>query len=217
MSNDENEANLKISNKINVVQKLDNKVTLEKDIVNVDELNSEQAKTINEILNNNAQKQISNINAVVSKNDYIKILQNLGLVNKKTIQLPSEGEITDTERKRFNSQFEFFASENLTADNIKELLNTTENNFEDMKVLLKTGEVQDLDINKLNSTTDGQEYKKSIAEIVFYIKRNSNNEEKAKLTEQYLEKNKDDKYTVSIQYDNDGLTRLIRAKIQEKN
>lgn len=217
MSNDENEANLKISNKINVVQKLDNKVTLEKDIVNVDELNSEQAKTINEILNNNAQKQISNINAVVSKNDYIKILQNLGLVNKKTIQLPSEGEITDTERKRFNSQFEFFASENLTADNIKELLNTTENNFEDMKVLLKTGEVQDLDINKLNSTTDGQEYEKSIAEIVFYIKRNSNNEEKAKLTEQYLEKNKDDKYTVSIQYDNDGLTRLIRAKIQEKN
>ena len=217
MSNDENEANLKISNKINVVQKLDNKVTLEKDIVNVDELNSEQAKTINEILNNNAQKQISNINAVVSKNDYIKILQNLGLVNKKTIQLPSEGEITDTERKRFNSQFEFFASENLTADNIKELLNTTENNFEDMKVLLKTGEVQDLDINKLNSTTDGQEYEKSIAEIVFYIKRKSNNEEKAKLTEQYLEKNKDDKYTVSIQYDNDGLTRLIRAKIQEKN
>ena len=217
MSNDENEANLKISNKINVVQKLDNKVTLEKDIVNVDELNSEQAKTINEILNNNVQKQISNINAVVSKNDYIKILQNLGLVNKKTIQLPSEGEITDTERKRFNSQFEFFASENLTADNIKELLNTTENNFEDMKVLLKTGEVQDLDINKLNSTTDGQEYEKSIAEIVFYIKRNSNNEEKAKLTEQYLEKNKDDKYTVSIQYDNDGLTRLIRAKIQEKN
>ena len=139
----------------------------------------------------------------------------MGLASKDTIKLPSEGEITDTERKRFNSQFEFFASENLTADNIKELLNTTEGNFEDMKVLLKTGEVQDLDIDKLNSQKDGDEYKKNISEIVFYIKRNSNNEEKTKLAEQYLEKNKNDKYTVSIQYDSDGLVRLIRVKIQE--
>lgn len=215
MSNDKTDAIAKISNKINIVQEFDNQVTLEKDVVDMDKLTEEQSNAINNVLKNNAQKQISNILSVASVNDYVKILQNLGLESKDTIKLPSEGEITDTERKRFNSQFEFFASENLTADNIKELLNTTEGNFEDMKVLLKTGEVQDLDIDKLNSQKDGDEYKKNISEIVFYIKRNSNNEEKTKLTEQYLEKNKNDKYTVSIQYDSDGLVRLIRAKIQE--
>ena len=215
MSNDKTDAIAKISNKINIVQEFDNQVTLEKDVVDMDKLTEEQSNAINNVLKNNAQKQISNILSVASVNDYVKILQNLGLASKDTIKLPSEGEITDTERKRFNSQFEFFASENLTADNIKELLNTTEGNFEDMKVLLKTGEVQDLDIDKLNSQKDGDEYKKNISEIVFYIKRNSNNEEKTKLTEQYLEKNKNDKYTVSIQYDSDGLVSLIRAKIQE--
>lgn len=215
MSNDKTDAIAKISNKINIVQEFDNQVTLEKDVVDMDKLTEQQSNAINNVLKNNVQKQISNILSVASVNDYVKILQKLGLASKDTIKLPSEGEITDTERKRFNSQFEFFASENLTADNIKELLNTTEGNFEDMKVLLKTGEVQDLDIDKLNSQKDGDEYKKNISEIVFYIKRNSNNEEKTKLTEQYLEKNKNDKYTVSIQYDSDGLVRLIRAKIQE--
>ena len=215
MSNDKTDAIAKISNKINIVQEFDNQVTLEKDVVDMDKLTEEQSNAINNVLKNNAQKQISNILSVASVNDYVKILQNLGLASKDTIKLPSEGEITDTERKRFNSQFEFFASENLTADNIKELLNTTEGNFEDMKVLLKTGEVQDLDIDKLNSQKDGDEYKKNISEIVFYIKRNSNNEEKTKLAEHYLEKNKNDKYTVSIQYDSDGLVSLIRAKIQE--
>ena len=215
MSNDKTDAIAKISNKINIVQEFDNQVTLEKDVVDMDKLTEQQSNAINNVLKNNVQKQISNILSVASVNDYVKILQNLGLASKDTIKLPSDGEITDTERKRFNSQFEFFASENLTADNIKELLNTTEGNFEDMKVLLKTGEVQDLDIDKLNSQKDGDEYKKNISEIVFYIKRNSNNEEKTKLAEQYLEKNKNDKYTVSIQYDSDGLVRLIRAKIQE--
>lgn len=215
MSNDKTDAIAKISNKINIVQEFDNQVTLEKDVVDMDKLTEQQSNAINNVLKNNVQKQISNILSVASVNDYVKILQNLGLVSKDTIKLPSEGEITDTERKRFNSQFEFFASENLTADNIKELLNTTEGNFEDMKVLLKTGEVQDLDIDKLNSQKDGDEYKKNISEMVFYIKRNSNNEEKTKLAEQYLEKNKNDKYTVSIQYDSDGLVSLIRAKIQE--
>lgn len=215
MSNDKTDAIAKISNKINIVQEFDNQVTLEKDVVDMDKLTEQQSNAINNVLKNNVQKQISNILSVASVNDYVKILQNLGLASKDTIKLPNEGEITDTERKRFNSQFEFFASENLTADNIKELLNTTEGNFEDMKVLLKTGEVQDLDIDKLNSQKDGDEYKKNISEIVFYIKRNSNNEEKTKLAEQYLEKNKNDKYTVSIQYDSDGLVRLIRAKIQE--
>ena len=32
----------------------------------------------------------------------------------------------------------------------------------------------------------------------------------------YLEKESGNKYNVSIEYDADGLTRIIRAKIQEK-
>ena len=168
------------------------------------------------ILKTNTQNQLDSLYSVASLNDYESMLQNLGVMRKKAIQISSTGEVTELERTRFNSQFEFFASSDLTSDNIKELLNTTKDNFEDMKVLLKTGEVQDLDMEKLKSSKDSNEYKKSISEILFYIKRNSNNEQKAEDTSEYL-KNNNDKYTVSIEYDSDKLVRIIRAKIQEQN
>ena len=144
------------------------------------------------------------------------MLQNLEIIDKNTIQISENNEVTDTERKRFNSQFEFFASENLTSDNIKELINTTENNLEDIKVLLKNGEIQDIDMDELNSSNDSSEYKKNISELLFYIKQNSNNKEKVSNALKYIE-NDDNKYNVSIEYDNNGLAKIIRAKIQNEN
>lgn len=216
ISNEKNEAIIKISDDTNFVQEFENEITLEKDNVDLDELDEEQSNAINGILTENVQSQLSNLLAVVNLNDYVSMLQNLGLMNKTSIELPSDGEVTETERKRFNSQFEFFVSEGLTSDNIKELIDTAENNFEDMKVLLKNGEIQDLDLDKINSSKESSDYKKEISEILLYIKRNSNNEEKKADLLTYLEKESGNKYNVSIEYDADGLTRIIRAKIQEK-
>lgn len=216
IANEKNEAIIKISDDTNFVQEFENEITLEKDNVDLDELDEEQSNTINGILTENVQSQLSNLLAVVNLNDYVSMLQNLGLMNKTSIELPSDGEVTETERKRFNSQFEFFVSEGLTSDNIKELIDTAENNFEDMKVLLKNGEIQDLDLDKINSSRESSDYKKEISEILLYIKRNSNNEEKEADLLTYLEKESGNKYNVSIEYDADGLTRIIRAKIQEK-
>lgn len=216
ISNEKNEAIIKIYDDTNFVQEFENEITLEKDNVDLDELDEEQSNAINGILTENVQSQLSNLLAVVNLNDYVSMLQNLGLMNKTSIELPSDGEVTETERKRFNSQFEFFVSEGLTSDNIKELIDTAENNFEDMKVLLKNGEIQDLDLDKINSSRESSDYKKEISEILLYIKKNSNNEEKEADLLTYLEKESGNKYNVSIEYDADGLTRIIRAKIQEK-
>ena len=204
-----------IEDNIKIVDNFENQIALENN-VELNKLQDEQKNIIINILKANIQNQLDSLYAVASLNDYESMLQNLGVMRKKAIQISSTGEVTELERTRFNSQFEFFASSDLTSDNIKELLNTTKDNFEDMKVLLKTGEVQDLDMEKLKSSKDSNEYKKSIAEILFYIKRNSNNEQKAENTLEYL-KNNNDKYTVSIEYDNDRLVKIIRAKIQEQN
>lgn len=204
-----------IEDNIKIVDNFENKITLDNGL-EINKLQDEQKNIIINILKANIQNQLDSLYAVASLNDYESMLQNLGVMRKKSIQISSTGEVTELERTRFNSQFEFFASSDLTSDNIKELLNTTKDNFEDMKVLLKTGEVQDLDMEKLKSSKDSNEYKKSIAEILFYIKRNSNNEQKAENTLEYL-KNNNDKYTVSIEYDNDRLVKIIRAKIQEQN
>ena len=204
-----------LEDNIKIVDNFENQIALENN-VELNKLQDEQKNIIMNILKTNTQNQLDSLYAVASLNDYESMLQNLGVMRKKSIQISSTGEVTELERTRFNSQFEFFASSDLTSDNIKELLNTTKDNFEDMKVLLKTGEVQDLDMEKLKSSEDSNEYKKSIAEILFYIKRNSNNEQKAENTLEYL-KNNNDKYTVSIEYDNDRLVKIIRAKIQKQN
>ena len=217
ISNDKNQANLKINDTINIVDEFENEITLNEDNVNIDELEDEQKSSISEILNENYKTQLSNVQSVANINDYKRMLQNLGIIKNDAVKLPSEGEITDTERKRFNSQFEFFASENLTSNNITELLNTATNNLGDIKVVLKDGNIEDLDADKLKSSNDSYEYKKSISEILLYIKRNSNNEEKSKNLNEYLKDENNNKYTVSIEYDNDGLTSLIRAKLQDEN
>lgn len=204
-----------LEDNIKIVDNFENQIALENN-VELNKLQDEQKNIIMNILKTNTQNQLDSLYSVASLNDYESMLQNLGVMRKKAIQISSTGEVTELERTRFNSQFEFFASSDLTSDNIKELLNTTKDNFEDMKVLLKTGEVQDLDMEKLKSSKDSNEYKKSISEILFYIKRNSNNEQKAEDTSEYL-KNNNDKYTVSIEYDSDKLVRIIRVKIQEQN
>lgn len=216
ISNEKYEGILKVVDNIEIAQEFENQVTLDTDNVKLNELQQEQKDAINQVLLENIQGQLSNLFSVVSLEDYTTMLQNLNILAKNSVELPTDGEVTDIERKRFNSQFEFFVSENLTSDNIKELLQTTENNFEDMRILTKSGKIEELDTEKLESSSqDSSEYKKNISEILIFIKQNSNNKEKQEETLNFIEDNKNNKYTVSIEYDDDGLTRVIRAKIQE--
>ena len=216
ISNEKYEGILKIEDYTEIVEEFENQITLDTDNVKLDELRQEQKEAINQILLENIQGQLSNLFSVVSLQDYAKMLQNLSILGKSSVEISDSGEVTDIERKRFNSQFEFFVSENLTSDNIKELLNTVENNFEDMRILTKSGEIEQLDTEKLeDSSQEASEYKENISEILIYVKQNSNNEEKKEETLNFIEDNKDNKYTVSIEYDENGLARVIRVKIQE--
>lgn len=216
ISNEKYKGVFKIVDNTKVVQEFENQIKLDKDNVKLDEIQEERKEIIKKILLENVQGQLSNLFSVVSLEDYSSMLQNLKLVKKKTEQITNNEEVTDIERKRFNSQFEFFVSENLTSDNIKELLNTVKNNLEDVKILTKNGEIQNLDTNKMSSYQESSEYIKNISEILIFVKQNSNNEEKEKDALDFIENNKNNKYNVSIEYDNNGLTKIIRVKIQEK-
>ncbi len=218
ISNEKYETIFNIVDNIQMVDEFEEDITLDDNNVKLSDFSAEQVEQIKGILNQNIQEQIANLTSVVTMEDYINMFKNLNLISGNSVELPSEGEITEIEKKRFNSQFEFFVSEDLTIDNIKDLIEVVKNNFEDMKVLLKNEEITDLDVDKLNSNQDSSEYLKNISEILLFIKEKSNNEKKQEDTLKFLEKNSDsdNKYNVSIQYDDNGLTRLIRIKIQEK-
>jgi len=207
ISNRNYNSNLNVINNIQVVQEFENKLTLDTNNIRLKDLNDEQLEKILGIIGEVAQEQISNLLAVVKIDDYIEMFKNLGMINRASIQLPTEDEVIESQRNRFNSQFEYFVSENLNQDNVKELIKVVESNFEDMKVLLKNGEVKDWNSEELEFN--------DISEILFLIKKNSYNGEKKQEFLKYIEDNSTSKYTVSLQHDDDGFVNLVRVKVQE--
>ena len=144
------------------------------------------------------------------------MLRKLQVVKQESTEIVNNGEVTELEKNRFNSQYEFFVSENLTSDNLKEMIKSLQNNFEDMRILTKDGNLEELNKEMIEKdSSESRKYKENISEIVFYIKRDSKNEDKQELSNEFVDKNRNNKYNVSIQYDENGLARILRAKIQE--
>lgn len=207
IANKNYESTLNINNNIQIVQEFGNQITLDTNNIKLNNLSEEQLEIIIGIITQNIQNQISELLSVVKIDDYIEMFKNLGMTNRTSIQLPTEDEVIESQRDRFNSQFEYFVSENLNQDNVKELIKAIESNFEDMKVLLKNGEVKDWDSEKLELN--------DISEILFLIKKNSYNGEKKQAFLKFVEDNSSNKYTVSLQHDDNGFVNLVRVKIQE--
>lgn len=216
ISNQKYKANLKVEDNIEIVNNFTETVSLEEDNMLLNDLNSEQVERISDILMQNIQSQIQKLSEIVTLDDYVKMLQNIEILKKDTIQITDDQNITETEKNRFNSQFEFFASENLTSDNIKELLNIAKNNFSDMKIFTKDREVKDLDVEKLNGNdAEARDYIDNIEEIQIYIDKNiTSNQEKQNDTLSFIDKYKNKKFAVKIEYNNQtGLAEIIRIKV----
>lgn len=215
IANEKNKATFNIEETKSIVDNFDEQITLAKDYIKLSELSEERQEIVNNILADNIQKQLENLQTKVNLEDYRNMFKKLGVIND-TIELPEESQVTDIERRRFNSQFEFFVSEGLTTEHIKELMGVLENNFEDMKILTKDGNIENLDVNRLNSNSiEDTKYRENISEILIAIKEDSKNENKQKDTLTFFEKNNSNKYDVSIEYDNNGLASIIRIKVQK--
>lgn len=216
ISNESYKSIFNIENEIQQVEDFENQITLQRDNVDLDKLTKEQVLAIKEIIKENLQEQEQKISSVVTKEDYKKMFENLNIFKNRSIEIPDEIGVTEIERTRFNSQFEFFVSENLTSENITELIKTVENNFDDMKVLTKNGQIEDLDMEKFKlNSTEGTDYRENISEVLISIKERSTNEIKEKDIKDYIEENKNEKFTVSLEYNPDGLVSFVRIKIQE--
>ena len=207
---------LTINNNIDFLEQLQEKMSLGENNIELDNLNKSQKQKIIAILNQNLEEQLKHLSEEITLEDYTKMFKNLGIIKQNTINLPGNVEVTDIERKRFNSKFEFFASTDLKKEHIETLMQEVSNNFDDMKILLKDGTIEDLEIDKLNDSNseDAKKYKANIKEILISIKEKSTNKEKEEDLLEYLNFNDRDTYTVSLEYDDNKLVRIIRIKIE---
>ena len=214
LKNDKYKAVLTINDDIKIVDKFENQISVEDNNVELSNLEEDKTTTIKNILLGNIQTQIQKFNDSVPIQNYVKMLQNLNLLKNNSIDISNSVEITETERNRFNSQFEYFVSQNLTTNDVKELINSFSDNFEDMYIVLKSGEETDVDVDQLErNISSSSEYIKNIDEIDIKIKQNTTNDNKKEKLQKLIEKiNK--KYDVSLEYDDNGLVNKVKLKIK---
>ncbi len=167
---------------INIVDKFENENTLnDQNSILLNGLEKEQLQAVLNQVSEEVQQKINSISEEVKINDIQEILESLGVINKQ--QNIEAGGITETEKNRFNSKFEILKGEELDNENVLKVVEAVKDNI-------------------INAQVDTNE------EIKIEISSNESNQDIEKSLEEYIKKEKDKKYDIKIEYDED--TELVK-------
>ena len=182
---------------VNVIENLE----IVQNIENMQNFNNENAVMLNtlddaqtqEIINtvrSGLDTEIETIKQEIVYQDIEQMLKDIGLMKNSTV-LDSNG-ITETEKNRFNSNFELLQGENLENANVITSIQAIKNNIANMEIV-------------------------SESELRLTIARNQSNEEVVNTLTEFLENNRGNKYNISVQYDENGLVNQLILTIVDDN
>ena len=167
---------------INIVDNFENENTLnDQNSILLNGLEKEQLQAVLNQVSEEVQQKINSISEEVKINDIQEILETLGIINKQ--QNIEAGGITETEKNRFNSKFEILKGGELDNENVLKVVEAVKDNI-------------------INAQVDTNE------EIKIEISRNESNQDIEKSLEEYIKKEKDKKYDIKIEYDEN--TELVK-------
>lgn len=172
-----NKLELNIINDINIVSEFDEQVSLNQENgIILNDLEQEQLNNLLNTIKTNLDTRVDEIQQTINIDEIRSALIDLDIL--KQIQTIESTGVTETERARYNSQFEIYKGTSLETERIQSLLDTMEKFFSSIEV------------------TDNN---------VFKIKLDSNaHDENVKATlDNFLEENKNMKYNVDIEYNSE--------------
>lgn len=181
-----------IKQKTDIVDNFENQNVLnDQNSIELNKLEKEQLNAVLNQVTNALQQKTDSISQEIKVEDIQELLKTLGII--KNEQKIEGGEITETEKNRFNSKFEILAGENLDNENV-------------LKV------VEGLKENVLKAQVGSNQ------EIKVEVNKDSNNEEVGRTLEEYIKEKEDTKYNVTIEHDeNTGLVKYVIMTPVEKN
>lgn len=173
-----------------VVNEFKDKIKFDKEnSVNINEVDEEQKNNIINIMKEMNNKQIENVFEFISREEINTILEKLELKLEEAEDISGENSISDTERNRFNSNFEFDEGTNIPKDNILKLIDVAKNNLEDVRVT----KYKEQKNGEKDKAPEPEEYK-------LIIKKNNSNEKLANNLAVSIKNSKDKEYNVKIEY-----------------
>ena len=178
-----------------IVANIKEEIELSENIENIQNFTEENSVNANSLDDETKTKIKESIDGKIEETkekivyqDIEKMLKDTKIVQDFTI-LDSNG-ITDTERNRFNSNFELLKGENLSGENILQTINIIKNNIEDMEIVSGT-------------------------ELKIGIVRDGGNDEVITTLTNFFEENTRKSYNVSLEYDENGLVNELILTIVE--
>ena len=170
-----NKVETDIDQKLNVVDNFENEIKLENEKnIKLNNLNDENFKKIISTINTALTEKTNQLYEQINKDDLRKPFEAMGIIQKEQ-NIEANG-MSQTEKNRFNSKFEFAKGEELQSEDV-----------------LKIIEASKSYINGLEVTAN--------KEIRLKLDINSNDDQAVEKIKNFIEKKKDAKYNVDIEYD----------------
>ncbi len=189
---DSHRLEMKREKEIDVVDNFDNEITInEENSVNLSQMEAEQVQAIWSKVNTSVSQKIDEITTVAIKmEDLWKIAKSIGIVSEQQT-LEAMG-ITETEKNRFNSQFEILQGEELESGTVLNLIDAIRENLVELEIV-------------------------SNRELKLKLDRFNKNEDVANTMRSFIEENKSRKYNAKVEYDEEtGLVCDILLTLLEK-
>lgn len=175
------EQNVKFVNELKDLAKIS-----ENNSVKLNDLDKETLQSLIQKVKNRLEEKVNTTFSSKGIEDFNKILNVIG-IKKYGQQIEANG-ITETERNRYNSQFEILQGNEITAENIIRAIEVAKNNINGIEIVSNT-------------------------KLKIKIDRNNSSEEVTKQLVDFVEKDKGRKYNIKLEYDKNGLVQYIVLEI----
>ena len=164
----------------------------EEEKINLSDLEKEQSQSILEQVISGVGGKVNQImTEEIKQEDFMEILKAIGVRNE--IEGFETVGITETEKNRFNSKFEILQGENLGSENLIRLIEAIKENFINIEVVSGT-------------------------QLRLQLDRFQKNEEMARILTNFMEENKNKKYNVKVEYEEEtGLAKDILLTMLEES
>ena len=188
-----------ISNIVNNFEDKEELVENENYII-IENLNNEQKESARNNVEENITNQIDSLLQVIPLEKINQMLIDVNLKEKELDNISEEGNVTEIEKNRFNSNFELFEGEYISKERIEELINMAKEDLKDVRIT--------------NYQEDGEE--RIPLEYRLVIERNTDNSELAGSVIAYIEENYNEEFSVRLEYDETtGLVNNIYITVME--
>lgn len=166
-----------------IVEEFEDKKTFDENYI-IEELTSQDKEQAKENIEINLTSQLNKVSQVINLEQIDEILINLKLKKENAEEISNEGNVTELEKNKFNSNFEFYEGEEVSKEKIKDLINVVKYNLEDIRI-----------------TKYEDDKKEKPLEYKLIIKKDSENEKLANEFVEYIEEDSNSKYSVKLEYD----------------